>query len=559
MQRLFKFVEGEIRGLHEAAYLLGFFAVLSTVLALFRDRLLAATFGASELLDVYYAAFRIPDLVYISIASMVSVFILVPILNELDTQEKRYAFLGNVILGFSLAMLIVSVVVWFLLPSVLPKFFPLLWEDSGGILLTLSRALLLQPFFLGLSGIMASIVQAHGRFMLYAIAPLLYNASIIVGIVALYPLFGLEGIVYGVVLGALLHLLIQVPFVFRQGYMRKNTFRIDVSQLIHVVSVSVPRTLSMSSTHFALLILVALAATLGVGAISVFSLAFNLQAAPLAVIGASYSVAAFPTLARHFAHGEIEHFCNQLIAASRHIIFWSVPILSLTIVLRTHIVRVVLGSGSFDWADTRLTAAALALFLMSLTAQALSLLFVRGYYAAGETVKPLIVNVLTAIGMVGGAFAFTYAFNEYQVWRFFFEELFRVEGIPGTVVLMLPLSYALFSVLNVCVFFMLFVKDFGLSVWRSLERTIFESFSAAVVAGFFAHQTLRLMSDSLDINTFWGVFLLGLSAGLIGIVAGVVVLYVLDSREIKEVWATIHTRFWKHAPILGSWLSRPEK
>ena len=556
MHRILKFVEGEIRGLHEAAYLLGFFAILSTVLALFRDRLLAATFGAGEVLDVYYAAFRIPDLVYISIASLVSVFVLVPILNELGDSKKREALLGNVIAGFSIAMFLVSIAVFFALPYILPRAFPLLWATQGETLLVLSRTLLLQPFFLGLSGIIASIVQSYGRFMLYAIAPLLYNGSIIFGILALYPLFGLEGIVYGVVLGALLHVLVQIPFVFRQGYLRPTTFHINLKELWYVVSVSVPRTISMSATQFALLALVAIASTLGVGAVSVFSLAFNLQAAPLAVIGASYSVAAFPTLARYFARGEVEHFCNQLIAASRHIIFWSVPILSLAIVLRAHIVRVVLGSGGFDWADTRLTAAALALFLFSLTAQALSLLFVRGYYAAGETVKPLVVNILTAIGMIVGSYAFSRAFLEIDVWRFFFEGLFRVEGIPGTVVLMLPLAYALFSLINVVALFLLFVHDFGWHMWRALERTIFESFSAAVVAGFFAHQTLRLLSDSLDINTFIGVFTLGFVAGVVGIVAGVIVLYILDNREIKEVWATIHTRFWRHVPVLGTWTQR---
>lgn len=554
MQRIFRFVEGEVRGLHEAAYLLGFFALLSTILALFRDRLLASTFGASELLDIYYAAFRIPDIVFVSIASLVSVFILVPLLTQHENEDEKHRMLGNVLTGFSATMLVATVVLWFVMPQLVTSFFPALVDDDN-TLLTLTRILLLQPFLLGISGILASVTQVYGRYLLYAIAPLLYNTSIIFGVVGLYPIFGLEGIVYGVVLGAFLHMAIQVPFVMRIGYIQPRYFRIDIRELWRVVSVSVPRTVSIAANQVALLVLVIMAATLGAGAVSVFSLAFNLQAAPLSVIGASYSVAAFPTLARFFSQGETKHFCDQIITASRHVIFWSIPLMSLAVVLRAHIVRVVLGSGAFDWADTRLTAAALALFIISLTAQALSLLFVRGYYAAGETLKPLVVNIATALGIVGGAYGLTYAFQNNDVWRFFVEELLRVEGIAGTEILMLPLSYAIFAVLNVCIFMFLFERDFG-SLFARLSRPIFESFSAAVVAGFFAYHTLGMLDGVLDINTFIGVLSLGVIAGIVGIFAGVVVLYILENKEIREVWQTLHHKIWRYVPIFSGGTER---
>ena len=492
-----------------------------------------------------------PDLLYVSIASLVSLFILVPVLQQQDVLTERYKSIGNVLTGFSVIMLGSSVVLWFALPYILPVFVPLLWERSPELLLSLSRILLLQPLLLGLSGIVSSVVQSHGRFMLYAVAPLLYNASIIFGIIALHPIFGVQGIVYGVVLGALLHLLIQVPFVWRLGYFRWSSFALHLREFWNIVSVSIPRTFSMAFNHFALLVLIGFASTVGIGAVSVFSLAFNLQAAPLSVIGASYSVAAFPTLARYFSHGKMNEFANQVLAASRHIIFWSIPILALTIVLRAHIVRVVLGSGVFDWADTRLTAAVLALFLISLAAQALSLLFVRGYYAAGETVKPLVVNALTAAGIIGGAFFLLELFESSATWRFFIEELFRVEGIPGTGVLMLPLAYSIFMLLNIAVFIALFTRDFGAVLWTTLKRTLFESFAASVVAGFATHQMLRVLTTFLDINTFVGVFSIGFFAGLVGIVAGIVVLALLESRELQEVSETLHKKFWKNSTLFA--------
>lgn len=554
MQRIFRFVEGEIRGLHQAAYLLGFFTLLSTLLALFRDRLLASTFGASELLDIYYAAFRIPDIMFVSLASLVSVFILVPILTRVDSDVVRYRMMGNIIAAFSVSMVGVSIVLWFFMPAILNMFFPTL-TAQGDTLLTLSRILLAQPFFLGLSGIIVSITQVHGRYLLYAIAPLLYNVSIILGIVMLYPIFGLPGITYGVVIGAFLHMGIQIPFALRMGYLHPRHFRINLRELWEVVSVSAARTVAIASSQIALLVLIIIAATLNTGAVSIFSLAFHLQTAPLGIIGASYSVAAFPTLARLFARGETQHFSDHIITASRHIIFWSVPLMALVIVLRAHIVRVILGSGAFDWADTRLTAAALALFIISLTAQALSLLFIRGYYAAGDTRKPLVVSLFTAFGIVGGAYALLHMFAHSEVWRFFIEELLRVENIPGTEMLMLPLAYALFSILNVLIFFVLYERDFG-NLRRGIGKSLFESFSAAVVAGFASHKTLQLLDGVFDIQTFVGVFMTGFIAGTIGIIAGVIVLRILDSKELREVSTTLRSKFWQYVPIFAGGTER---
>lgn len=554
MQRIFRFIEGEVRGLHEAAYLLGFFALLSTLLALFRDRLLAASFGAGEQLDIYYAAFRIPDIVFVSIASLVSVFILVPLLTQSDSEVDRHNMIGNALAGLSILMLITTLLLWILMPYIIPVLFPTLLHE-GGDLLQLSRILLIQPIFLGISGILASVTQVSGRYFLYALAPLLYNLGIIFGIVVLYPIFGLTGIAYGVLLGAFTHMGIQIPFVRRTGYLARTSFKINRAQLWEIITISIPRTISIASNQVALLILIVIAASLGAGAVSVFSLAFNLQAAPIAIIGASYSVAAFPTLAKFFALGKKEYFNTQIINASRHIIFWSLPLMSLVIVLRAHIVRVVLGAGEFGWADTRLTAAALALFIVSLTAQALSLLFVRGYYAAGETRKPLIINIGTAFGIVLGAYALLQLIAANDTWRYFIEALLRVEGIEGTNMLMLPLSYAVFSILNVLVFVAWYERDFG-TLKNRLKKPFFESFAAAVVAGFFAQQTLRVLDGVLSINTFMGVFLLGFSAGVVGIVAGALLLRILGNKEIYEVSTAFHNKFWRYVPLFSGGVER---
>tara|TARA_B100000745_G_scaffold290137_1_gene228809 strand:+ start:14175 stop:15827 length:1653 start_codon:yes stop_codon:yes gene_type:complete len=548
MDRILKFVEREVRGLHETAYLLGLFALLSTFLAFFRDRLLAASFGAGETLDIYYAAFRIPDIVFIAVASLVSVFILVPILTQSTKEEERHALIGNIVTAFSLAMIGITVLLWIATPFLATLIFPALVAKDT-VLITLTRILLLQPFFLGLSGVIASVTQVHGRYLLYAIGPLLYNASIILGIITFYPLWGLSSIAYGVVLGAVLHMGIQIPFALRRGYLRRVDFTLDFSQLRHVVATSIPRTLSMASNNIALFALIIIAATLGAGSVSVFSLAFNLQMAPLSIIGASYSVAAFPILARFFAHGETEHFCNQVITATRHILFWSIPLIGLAIVLRAHIVRIVLGSGAFDWADTRLTAAALALFIISLAAQALSLLFVRGYYAAGETLKPLVVNVSTAVGTVVSGYGLLIWFQGNEVARYFTEALLRVEGITGVEILMLPLAYALFAIVNAVIFMIMFERDFGI-LWKHIRRTLFNSVAAGVFGAFFARQALFILDDVFNINTFIGVFLIAVFAWCVGVFGAWATFKLLKSKELGEIGKAAHNKFWRFVPII---------
>ena len=452
--RFLSILHQEVRGLHEAAYFLGLFALFSAILALVRDRLLAFYFGAGEILDVYYAAFRIPDLVFVSIASMVSIYVLIPFLSKTeDNHDDQRRFVGHILSAFFFFISTISAILFFLVPYITPFLFPgFVGSEHFDSLIMLTRLLLLQPILLGISNIFASVTQVYGRFILYGIAPLFYNAGIILGIIFLYPKFGILGLGYGVVLGALLHMGIQLPFITARKFLSNITLRFNVKELKEIVFLSLPRTLALSAQHIVLLVLIGLASVMTEGSITVFSFSFNLQAVPLSIIGASYSVAAFPTLARLFSNGNRPEFIQHVLIAARHIIFWSTPIVVLFIVLRAQIVRVVLGSGAFDWADTRLTAALFALFVISLVAQGLILLFVRGYYAAGKTRLPLFVNVFSAGLTIVFAYTFVHLFRSIPTWQYFFETLFRVEGIPGTDVLMLPLAFSLGMVINAGIF-----------------------------------------------------------------------------------------------------------
>ena len=552
VQKIFGYFYKETSTLHKAAYLLGFFAILSQVMAFVRDRLLAHVFGAGSSLDTYYAAFRIPDFLFVTIASVVSLSVIVPFIVEREKSghETVHQFVDNIFSFFSILMIGSCAVAYFLIP----KFSGILFKGFSGEALTqvilLSRIFLISPIALGFSNLFGSLTQAYNRFTIYAAAPLLYNLGIILGIIFLAPKYGITGVAIGVALGSVLHALIQVPFVIKMGLFPRISPRLDFSSIKKVAGLSFPRTLTLSINHIATIFMVSMASLMTAGSISIFSFSLNIQSVPLSVIGVSYSLAAFPALSRFFGDKNISGFVSQMAVTARHIIFWSLPVTALFIVLRAQIVRVMLGSGNFNWSDTRLTAAALALFALSAVFQSLMLLFVRAFYAAGHTLKPFLINLISTLILMLCAYGFVKSYYTFPDFRYFIASLLKVEDLPGTVVLMLPLGYSVGTILNGIVHWVGFEKDFG-GFSREVNRTLFESISASVILGYVAHLGLLVFGPLFNLSSVWGVFLQGFCAGILGIFAGLIVLYILGSRELTEALYSIKARLASPEMVAG--------
>ena len=550
VERIWQWLNREWGGIHEAAFLLGLSALGSQILALARDRLLAASFGAGSQLDIYYAAFRLPDLIYVLLASFVSVTVLIPfIINRTDDGLAPVRdFLNSVFTVFFAVMIPVLVIVWFLVPILVGYIAPGFSPDARAELIPLVRLLLLSPLLLGLSNLFGAITQATRRFFIYALSPVLYNIGIIFGLLVFYPRWGLLGLGGGVILGAALHAAIQWPSIRHAGLWPRLTRAIDWPALRQVALVSLPRTLTLGAHQLALLVLVALGTYLGAGAVAVFNFAYNLQSVPLVIIGVSYSVAAFPVLAKLFSNGEHKELARQMSAALRHILFWSLPATVLFIVLRAQIVRVILGAGQFDWQDTRLTAAALALFVISLVGQALVLLFVRAYYACGLTRRPLLLNSLSSLAIILLAFGLLRFGHDSLILRQIFETLLRVSEVGQTGVLLLPLAFSLGIFLNLGLFWWFFQKDFG-HFPKVVDRAVGQSVIGSLIAGLVSYQTLNWLAPLLDLNTFWGIFTQGLIAGLLGLAVLWLVLKYFGNKELTEIEESLGQKFWRSQPI----------
>ncbi|OHA16689.1 MAG: hypothetical protein A3G52_02985 [Candidatus Taylorbacteria bacterium RIFCSPLOWO2_12_FULL_43_20] len=545
--RILKLLNREIHGLHEAAFLLAFFAFSSQLLALVRDRLLAHEFGAGVSLDIYYAAFRIPDFIFITIGSLVSVSVLVPFLIEkIDkTDDKGARFTNSIFTVFFGFIVLSSVLAFLLMPYLVKLVFPgITRPELVAELVSLSRILLLSPIFLGLSNFFASIIQVYKRFLVYAVSPLLYNLGIIAGIVFFAPTYGIRGVVFGVILGAALHFALQFAAIFKDGMFPRFTFSINYRDIKRVVLLSFPRTVALSSTHLSLLFLFGFASLMKDGSIAIFNLAFNLQSVPLAIIGVSYSMAAFPTLSRLFGSGEIDKFMSHIISAVRHIIFWSLPVTALFITLRAQIVRTILGSGEFGWSDTKLTAAAFALFALSAIAQSVSLILVRGYYSASKTVRPLFINLVSSAITVGVTIFLIKAHAASGAFQETFDAVMRVGGLQGSIVLMLPLGFAVGTIINAVILWIYFETDFR-SMRYAVSKTFFDSLSASVAIGGISYLSLKVFDNLFNVNTLLGIFAQGFMAGMMGIASGIIVLKMLKNQEIMDIWKTVRKRVWK--------------
>ncbi len=533
VERLWKKMTGPVEGLHAAAYLIGGLTLASQILALLRDSMFAHLFGAGQVLDAYYAAFRIPDVVFALSASLISAYVLIPRLSKLGKAEAQN-LLSHATSFLLIGAGLISAIIAVFAPYILGWLFPhIVASSEGASFILLSRLLLIQPVLLGLSGAFASVTQIEKRFFLFSLSPIFYNLGIIFGAVFGYPLFGLMGIGYGVLLGAVLHILVNVPVLLHAGLFPRlviPSWRITWS----VVKDSLPRSLALGSGSVVTLFLAILASRVGAGGVSALALAGNLQAVPLSLLGAAYATAAFPVLALQYAEKNKEAFLETLGSAARHLVIWSSIAMVFFVVFRAHIVRLVLGSGAFNWSDTRLVAAVLAVLSFALVAQGFVLLASRAFYAANRSWMPFWIQVLGAALSISLASALLWLSQVYPPLLYFFETLFRLDGVTGSSVVVIAFGASL----GQCVMALLAVVALSRE-YPGFSGVVLHPFlqgmGAAILGGTTSYFIFAYLGGIAPLTTFAAVFTQSVVAGSVGLGVTVMVLVLLGNRELKEI------------------------
>ena len=531
VSKIFERIAAPIRGLHQAAYLLAALTLASQALALLRDRTFANVFGAGQVLDLYYAAFRVPDLVFALIASLVSAYVLIPRITGMDREETRRLLSESATFLFGVGGIICIVLAVFM-PQFLAFLYPsLISSPYQTEFILLARLLLLQPILLGLSGVLGSVTQVHRRFILFAISPVLYNLGIIFGTVFFYPRWGLTGIGFGVIIGAIAHLAVNLPVILEAGVFPRFRWP-RFALMMPVIRDSVPRSLALGMGSVTALFLTAFASRIGTGAVSVFTFASNLEAVPLGLIGASYAVAAFPALSEASAIERRDEFTRILSASARHIILWSIVALGLIAVLRAHLVRVILGTGAFDWNATRLTAALLVVLAVGLVAQGLILLFSRALYAARQSWRPLIYQI--AGGALTVFLAVAFLATPSAGLPSFLAAFLKVGDVPGNTILLVALAATLGQIFLV-ILSLFALRSVAPGLGRTLMRPLVDGSVAALAGGVAAYITLVLEGGIAPLTTLMSVFIQGLVAGIVGITFAALALFLVENEEFRIV------------------------
>ena len=515
-----------------AAALVASFSLLSRLLGIFRDRILAGQFGAGEVLDAYYAAFRIPDLIFnlLVLGALSAGFIPVftGFIKDFSLNGKKnflhnkegWIVANNVLNLILIALIAVSVLgIIFARPltSLIAPGFSASLQDTT---VQLTRIMFLSPIFLGVSSILGGVLQSFKKFFAYSLAPIMYNLGIIFGALYLVPKIGLAGLAWGVVLGAFLHMMIQLPATINSGFRYCLLINLKHPGVRKILKMMVPRTMALAVSQINLLVITIIASSLVAGSLTVFNLANNLQSFPIGIFGISFAIAAFPTFSRLSRNKDKEKLKESFSKTFRTILFFVIPATVLLITLRAQIIRIILGTGAFNWQDTILTMDTLGMFALSLFAQASIPLLVRVFYARHNSATPFWLGLVSMAVNVMLSFYFA-----------------NQMGVAG-----LALAFSISAILNFLLLWIFLHHQLGDLNEKGVLISIAKFSGAAIVAGVTVQVAKVIIWPFVDMSTSMGIFWQGLGAGVAGITVYILLCSLFKVEEIKILKQSLRRR-----------------
>lgn len=402
--------------------------LLSRVSGLLREVVISAQFGTSAELGAYRAAFKVTDLLYMVIiggalgSSFIPIFIQV---WERDGQARAWR-LASAVTTWALGILAVaSALLWLTAPQLTAWFYggQGFTLDTLELTTNLTRMFLLSPLLLGLGGLAMAALNAHERFTLPALAPALYNIGIIAGAVLLAPTLGIWGLAWGVIGGAAVYLLIQIPGLIALGMRLRPTLGRGMGEVREVGVQMGPRVLGQAASQLSILVTAALTARLVLGAERLAGLdyAYQMMLLPYGIFSLSLATVAFPRLARLYSAGNRSEFDQSIRTTFGTILLLTLPATVVLLTLHVPLVRVLFQRGAFDNTSLSYTTVALIGYATALPAFAASEILIRSFYAMQRTWTPVLVGVgqvllnlslgILALQLGGGVGALALAFS----------------------------------------------------------------------------------------------------------------------------------------------------
>ncbi len=503
----------------------------SRVVGFVRNWFLAHYFPVSTL-DAYRASFVLPDfLASILITGALSVAFIPVFTTYLNKNSEKEGWrVASDILNISLLFYAALALVLFIFARPILSHFVVPGFDEEKITLTtnLTMIILVGEFFLIIGSFFTSVLQSFHRFIIPAIAPVLYNLGIILGIVWFRPFGGLIGVAGGVVLGGILHILTQVFLARSLGFKYKFELKFADPGVLKIIKLSLPRAGGIALAQIEWWVSIFLSSILVsqgfVGSIAILGFASDIQNLPVGLFGITFATAALPTLSSEWATNKKEDFKTTFLSTLHQLLYLSVPLSIIFMVLRIPLVRLTLGSGEFVWSSTVATAVTTSYFAIGIFAQGAFFLLIRAFYALHDAATPLKVATASLVFHV-------------LVSTFFVFNVAKFSSVP---VSLLALAYSFTNIFSFMVLLYLLDKKMGGFDRKKLFLPMGKIVLASAIMGLLLYIPLHIRLGSgylidyiIDTTRFLPLFLMTSGVLLFGLVTYVLLTWWLNSEELK--------------------------
>jgi len=516
-----KITELETKSLESGALVVFATTLIGSILGIVKNILLASQFGASIFLDIYFAAFRIPDFFYniFVFGALSSAFF--PVFSEtiLKGKEETFKLFSFISVIFISLIIILSLVVLIFNDQIAYLIAPGFSKEALKELATIIPILMLQPLFLSLANLTANFLQLYKRFFISTFAQIFYNLGIILGIIFLTNSLGIKGAIWGVIFGSFLYLIIQIPTLKNLGFKFNLKIKESLSYFKKIINLMIPRTLMLLANNAIYFEITIAASFLASGSLANYNLADSIQALPQTIIALSFITVAFPTLSNFWAKYQKEEsqeekdihlkdFEKVVKDTTYNILTIIIPISLLLIVFSRGIVSLLFGYGNFLESDQIITANLLAIFAVFLPIQALILFLIRVFFSLADSKTPFISLLISLV------------FSIPLVW--FLSKAIGVYGIA--------LGVGIGALINVIFLINYLQRKINLDLKNILKISL-KSYALGLIScliGYIVYYLLNL----IIVNSGF-IFLLVKLSIAIGIAIGIFILF--DKKSILQI------------------------
>lgn len=515
------------RQIFRAASIVMIAYIISNLVGILRGMVISHAFGTSQELDAYNAANRVTELLFNLTAGGALGSAFIPMFTGMLTRKDKDAawkLASGVFNTILVILILVSAIMWVFAPQIVEHgLFAMVPGNPTQIDLTvrLLRIMLPTVIIFGISGLVMGMLNAHQIFLWPALAPAMYSLGLMAGTLILPKALGVERLAIGAVIGAVGHLLLQIPSLVRLPERFYDRFVWFKDQAVRqVLKLMVPRIIGAGVVQLNFVANTVIGLSLGAGSASALTWAFTLMLMPQAAIAQSAGIASLPTLSAQVELGQFDQFRRTLAGILRVMLLLALPATVGLILLRVPLIRVLYERGSFDATSTQMVAWALLWYAVGLTGHSLVEVLSRAFYAMHDTKTPVTVGVIAMTGNILLSFGFAWLFEQIG-WL----------PLGG---LALANSFAT-AVESVALLLILRKRLKGIE-GKQIVRTGLLAFAASVVMGAALFAWMAFFGQRNQIL----VLLVGVGSGLI---VYVVMLWVLKVPELSNVLARVKGKF----------------